>query len=85
MIKIYDGKLTAWLWQEIDAVLDDILPTTDIFIEGVNSYERKKRHPKYLEAREKLIAIARQYSEKEILTPPSISEGNPSDVYHGNY
>lgn len=80
MSKIYDGKLTAWLQKELDKVLVEVLPPVGKFYEGVNSYELKVKHPKYNETRDKLISIARQYSERENETPPVEVNG---EVHHG--
>jgi hypothetical protein len=62
---IHDGKLTAWLDQEIRAVLDPILPPVGKLYEGVNTFEVKSIDPRYTAAREKLIAVTREYARKE--------------------
>jgi hypothetical protein len=47
-------------------VLHDILPATGKFYEGVDGgFEIKSLNPKHAEAKQKLVAIARDYASRE--------------------
>lgn len=65
MSKIYDGKLTAWLETEIDKILDPLIPPITKFYEGINEFEVKSRSPEHNNVRQRLVALTREYSERE--------------------
>lgn len=62
---IYDGKLTAWLWSEIDHILEPILPPVGKLYEGKNSIEVQSKDPRYNATRDKIVALARDYAARE--------------------
>jgi hypothetical protein len=81
MSKLYDGNLTAWLQIEIDKALKEVCPPVTKYKEGASGVrEIKTMNPLHLSARERLIAISREYAEKERKAPPvKVQE----EVYHG--
>lgn len=81
MSKIYDGKLTAWLWQKADDILKPIIPPQSKYYEGKDGVmEIKSLPPEYKHAREAIITLAREYAERERDNPPVVAHG---PVHHG--
>lgn len=81
MGKLYDGKLTAWLTLEAEKILKPIVPPQSKFYEGTAGVlEIKSLTTEYKEAREAMIALAREYAERERECPPVEVNG---PVHHG--